>query len=212
MKHAPKWIPISVLLLSLLLAAMLWLRPPETGADMAAWAQAVTTVVALVAALFLPFHQHERDERLRRTEQARTRASRLESVFQLAAVVLRVCKEVTLTCQQQQGTRVYFTNAVGEVQAIRSMLGKFDPSLFNGYPELDAAVSVMAAADAMAGHLDHAARLADQYDQNRSMCASFAEIGAELVGKVHKLGNVAESARRDATALEGTAVDANSSG
>lgn len=146
---------------------VLWMLvgwPPTGSADMAAWAQALTTAAALIVALFMPVWQHHRELQQRDAEQRRTRALQLESAFQLGHAVQGVCEKVKAHCAHTIPSSTFFRNAVGELHALRAMLDKFRPDHFDGYKELEPAVSVMSAADALIAQFRFAEEHADQQD------------------------------------------------
>lgn len=88
----------------------------------------------------------------------------------------------------------FFRNAVGELHALRAMLDKFRPDHFDGYKELEAAVSVMSAADALIAQFRFAEEHADQQDMQPYALSVIGGIESSLKNHVGKMKLVADAA------------------
>lgn len=192
---------LALLAVVFVVLCMIVVWPPSSSTDMAAWAQALTTAAALVVALFIPLHQHERDRTERAANVAREKATQLESAFQLGIGTLSLCEKVLADAELERADSRYLRTALGEAMSLRAMLDKFELRHFDGFEELEPAVSVMAAADAMAVHLRESAARADSIQQKGYLKHALSPMVESLREKVGKLKGVADDAGQAAAKL-----------
>lgn len=174
----------------------LWFWPVKGSADAAAWAQGISTSLAVIAALFVPAWQRldarERDLKQRDVDSA----DRTETAFQLAFYVDTVCKKVLRHCQaEHHPDRNYLTNAAGELEAIGAAFDKYRPSDFSTYSELKPLISVMAARAALERHLLRALDRMDVQAVSTELLGAYKGAEDSIEGDVRSLRSAAENAK-----------------
>jgi hypothetical protein len=155
---------------------------PSSAQDGAAWAQAISSVAAVAAALFVVIWQHHLQTA--REEQARkqARAERFEAAFQLGEYLRVVADKV-------------INHAAGELQAIGVALEKCHPADFASYRELKPLVAVMSATSALHQQLKHAMTMGDAHGASALLTAGFGGALESIVANVADLRLVADEAR-----------------
>ena len=185
---------LALLVLSLVL---LWLWPPGSSSEVAAWAQAVTTGAAVFAALFIGVWQHEAQRARDELSRRQLRANQTETAFQLASYVQSVCNKVIGYVSDKTfdpPDPLFLMNAAGELDAIGVAFQNYHPDDFGTYAQLQPLVGVMAARSALARQLEWA--LAKAYKDNVAGAVSVGFQGAieSIDANVAKLRLAADAA------------------
>jgi hypothetical protein len=189
-------IAIAILIAVLLPLVWLWFRfQPGDPADGAAWAQAISSVAAIAAALFVVIWQHHLQVMRDEASRKQARAERLEAAFQLGEYVRVVAVKVIKHASGKNADRIYLTNAAGELQAIGTALGKYHPADFYGYRELKSLMAVMSATAALAQQLEHALTIHDPYAASAMLHQGFGGAIENLTANARELKEVADEAR-----------------
>ncbi|MFC5498164.1 hypothetical protein ACFPOE_11510 [Caenimonas terrae] len=179
----------------LLFVVFLLVWPPTTSGDVATWAQAVSTTAAVVVALFVALWQQDAARNREETLRLKAKADRCEAAFQLGHYIRTVADKVIAHTSRQVATRVYLTNAAGELDAIGVALDKYNPADFASYRELKPLIALMSARAAMLQQLNHALVGVDANNVSAALEGAFRGFIENIKSNVEEMKVLADEAK-----------------